>query len=382
MKICLVAPVSGWRGGMHQYSVHLANSLANKANVAVIDYKSIFPLWLYPGQSKNISGEIPLREDIPVHEALKYHSVLSAFKAASIIKNRIRPDVVDIQWIAPQHGFILIPLMSLLRRSTEARIFLTIHNVLPHERRIFDRFLSRWGYKLPYRLVVHAEKMKEEISKNFVVDPKKIAVIPHGICANGQIKHTQSDARKHLGIKEKHVILFFGFVRPYKGLDYLISGFKDLMNKFDVALVIAGEFFSGSSRYRKELEKNKIAEKVYLVPRYISYEEVPVFFSAADIVVQPYTHFSGQSGVTQTAYLYSLPVVATDVGGLPELVIHGKTGLIVKPGDAQGLGLALEALLTDAEKRQEYGANGKRFLETRLDWERVTDRLLEIYGQA
>jgi len=382
MKICLVAPVSRWRGGIHQYSVHLANSLAESANLEVISYKSIFPLWLYPGDSKKLSREVPVRKGVPVHEILKYYSILSSFKAANMIKNRVRPDVVDIQWIAPQHGLVLIPLMFFLKYGLKPRIFLTVHNVLPHENRISDRVLSRWAFKLSDRLLVHAEKMREEICSNFGEDPKKIAVIPHGICADGEIKYARTQAQHHLGIKEKHVILFFGFVRPYKGLNVLISSFKALVDKFDVALVIAGEFFSELTQYKKELKKNGIAERTYLFPRYISYEEVPLFFSAADIVVQPYVRFSGQSGVTQTAYLYSLPVVATDVGGLPELVLDGKTGVIVKPGNSRELAMALESLLSNEAKRQAYGENGNSFLKTHLAWEKVTQRLLKFYAES
>lgn len=364
---------------MHQYSVQLANNLANRAEVEVISYKSIFPLRLYPGNSKRLSGEIAVRKSIPVYEILKYYSLLSSLKAAGHIKNRIRPDVVDIQWIAPQHGLVLIPLITLLKK-TRARIFLTIHNVLPHERRILDQFLSRCAYRLSSRLLVHAEKMREEVTKNFVVDPRKIAVIPHGICANGEIKYTRAQARNYLGIKEKYIILHFGFVRPYKGIDYLIRAFRSFAAKFDVALVIAGEFFTDLTQYQRELKKSGLGEKIYLFPRYIPYEEIAVFFSAADIVVQPYVSFSGQSGVSQTAYLHSLPVVATEVGGLPELVIHEKTGLIVKPADSQGLAIALESLLADDDKRRQYGANGRKFLETHLGWEKVAERLLEIYA--
>jgi glycosyltransferase involved in cell wall biosynthesis len=367
---------------MHQYSVHLANSLAEKAEVEVIGYKSIFPLWLYPGKSKSLSGEVPLREDIQVYDILKYYSLLSSFKAASIIRQRIRADVVHIQWIAPQHGFVLIPLMLLLRYCWAGRIFLTVHNVSPHERRPFDRAFSRLAFRLSHRIFVHAEALKEELTKSFCQDPKKIAPIRHGLCASAGTRYAPVDARARLGINEDRVILFFGFVRPYKGLSDLIVAFKELINRFNVALVIAGEFFGGWTEYQNELERHGVANRTYLFPRYIPFEEVPLFFSAADIVVQPYVRFSGQSGVTQTAYLYSVPVVATDVGGLPELVLHGKTGLVTKPGDPEVLRSALETLLADDGMRREYGDNGKKFLDSELSWVKISQRLLEVYGEA
>lgn len=382
MKICLVAPVSRWRGGIHQYSIHLANNLVKTTKVEVISYKSIFPRWFYPGKAERTPGEIPLCGRVGVHEILKYHSVLSSLRAARIIHNNIRPNVVDIQWFVPQHGFVLIPLILLLKVwfRSKARIFLTVHNVLPHEKRFFDRLLSRLAFRFSDRLLVHAETLREQAVKEFHEDPRKIAVIPHGICADAAVANGKWDARARLGIKEKYVLLFFGYVRPYKGLSDLIEAFKLIAEKFDVALLIAGQFFTKVSQYEEELRSKSLLEKTYIVSRYIDSEEVPMFFQAADLLVQPYRKFSGQSGVTQTAYLHSVPVIATDVGGLPELVIHESTGTIVRPKDPKALASAIEALLADAVKRRLYGRNGKSLLETHLTWDRVTESLLKIYA--
>src|SRR4249919_499265 len=140
MKICLVAPVSRWRGGIHQYSVHLANNLAKTTDVDVVSYKSMFPRWFHPSKARRISGEMPVSGRVAIYEILKYYSLVSSFRAARVIQNSIRPDVVDIQWFVPQHGFVLIPLILLLKFwfRSKARIFLTVHNVLPHEKRVFD----------------------------------------------------------------------------------------------------------------------------------------------------------------------------------------------------------------------------------------------------
>jgi glycosyltransferase involved in cell wall biosynthesis len=383
MKICLVAPVTRWRGGIHQYSVQLANNLANTNEVHAVSYKSMFPKWFYPGESVKQSGEIAVSEGIAIHEILKYHSVISSFRAARIINNSIRPEVVDIQWFVPQHGFVLIPLIVLLKywyRST-AKIFLTVHNVQPHESRVLDRWLSRIAFRFSDRLLVHAEKLRDEAVQHFGQAPRKIAVIPHGICADAEAGYGKTKARAHLGIKEKHVLLFFGYVRRYKGLGDLIEAFRIIAEKFDVALLVAGEFFTAVDPYHEQLRSKGLTDKAYLFPRYISSEEVPIFFQAADLLIQPYTKFSGQSGVTQTAYLHSLPVVATDVGGLPELVVHGKTGIIVQPGNPKELALAVEALLVDDRKRRCYGLNGKRLLDTNLTWDRVTQAMLKTYGE-
>ncbi|MGB7947881.1 MAG: glycosyltransferase family 4 protein [Candidatus Binatia bacterium] len=384
MKVCLVAPVSRWRGGIHQYSVNLANNLATKADVEVVGYKSIFPLWLYPGESKKISGEFAVAEGIQVHEILKYYSLLSSFKAARIINSQIRPDVVEIQWVAPQHGFVLIPLMLFLKFwfRSKAKIFLNVHNVLPHESRLFDRIFSRLAFGRADKLLVHAERLSAQMVENFGQSIDKISIIPHGVCVDGAVRYERRQARAELGIKEEYVLLFFGFVRPYKGLDDLIKAFGEVAKKFDVALVVAGEFFTDLKHYERELEKSDLLNRTYIFPRYIAYEEVSLFFNAADMLVQPYVRFAGQSGIPQTAYLHSLPVVATDVGGLPEMVIHGETGLIVPPGDPQALASAIEVLLSDREKRRRYGLSGKRLLESDFAWDRVTEKRLKVYAEA
>jgi glycosyltransferase involved in cell wall biosynthesis len=383
MKICLVAPVSRWRGGIHQYSVHLANNLAKTTDVDVVSYKSMFPRWFHPSKARRISGEMPVSGRVAIYEILKYYSLVSSFRAARVIQNSIRPDVVDIQWFVPQHGFVLIPLILLLKFwfRSKARIFLTVHNVLPHEKRVFDRLLSRWAFRFSDRLLVHAETLRDEAVKSFGENPQKIAVVPHGICADGTVSYEKTEARARLGIKEKYVLLFFGFVRPYKGLHDLIEAFRIVAEKCDVALLIAGEFFSGLSQYREQLRSKGLLRKTYLFHRYIGSEEVPVFFSAADLLVQPYIKFSGQSGVSQTAYLHSVPIVATDVGGLPELVIDGQTGMIVQPRNPKELAFAIETLLGDEEKRRQYGLNGKRLLETELAWDRVTQSLVKLYAE-
>lgn len=383
MKICLVAPISRWRGGIHQYSVQLANNLLDRAEVAVISFKNIFPRWFYPGETTRTTGEIAVSRGIRVYEILKYYSILSSFKAARIINQRIRPDIVDIQWFVPQHGFVLIPLIVFLKYffRSKAKVFLTVHNVQPHESRLFDRLLSRVAFQLSDRLLVHAEKLRDEVVIRFYQSRHKIAVIPHGICADTNAAYGKTEARAKLGIKEKQVILFFGYVRRYKGLGDLIDAFKIVSEKSDVALLIAGQFFTSVAQYREQLRINGLLEKTYLFSEYIKSEDVPIFFKAADVLVQPYIKFSGQSGVTQTAYLHSVPVIATDVGGLPELVHHGETGTIVQPGNPEKLALAIEALLTDEHKRLCYGLNGKKLLDTILTWDRVTDAMLKTYGE-
>lgn len=320
------------------------------------------------------------REDVPVYNVLKYYSLFSVFKAFQLIHKKIKANVVDIQWCTTFHAPILIPLVILLKYFSKVSVFLTVHNVLPHENRFFDKPLCNVIYRLSDRLVVHSQKMKRDLIDIFGIYPKKISVIPHGICLDHQNTISRGEAKRQLGIKAERVILFFGLVRKYKGLDHLLTAFNKIGNDFDVALLIAGDFVDKKDKYEKIIAEYGIEDKVYVHSGYVRDEDVPLFFSAADILVLPYVSFSGQSGVPPTAYYYSRPVIATNVGGLSEIVINNKTGLIVKPKDINQIANAMRFFVKHPEKIDEYGANGKKFLETELSWDNIAQKMLKIYS--
>lgn len=380
MKVCLLAQVENWRGGIQQFSQNYAEALVGKAEIEIVGYSKYFPLWLYPGEKSNITEQHrSWKTDVPVHNILKYYSPLSMWKAFRLIKKRIKPDVLDIQWVTTFHAPILIPLMLLVKRFTPVSVVLTIHNVLPHEKRFFDKPLCRIVYRLADRHVVHTTGLKQDLIEIFKIDPEKISIVPHGICLELPRTVSRTQARERLGLKAEHVLLFFGLVRKYKGLEYLLESFQKVMDDYDVALVIAGDFIEDKARYEKLFDELAIREKTHVHARYIKDEEVPVFFAAADIVVQPYVHFKGQSGVVPTAFYYSIPVIATSVGGLPEIVLDGRTGLLVEPENSDAIVDALHLLLSHPVKARELGENGRRFLEDELSWDNIVDEMLDAY---
>jgi len=382
MKVCLVAQVENWRGGIQQYSQNYAEALIKKAGACIVGYHSYFPLWLYPGEKNNITGQYrKWIQDVPVYNILKYYSLLSVYKTFQLIRKKVKADIVDIQWCTTFHAPILIPLIFLLKRFSRASVVITVHNVLPHENRFFDKALCNIVYHLSDRLVVHSKKMKNDLIYMFNVSPEKVSVIPHGICLDYRNAISREEAKRKLGITEKKVILFFGLVRKYKGLEQLLTAFSKIKDDFDVALLIAGDFVEGKNKYEKMILEYEMKNKTYIHSRYIKDEDVPLFFCAADVLVLPYTHFTGQSGVPPTAYYYSRPIIASDVGGLPEIVIHNKTGLIVESQDVNKIADAMRFFLQNTEKIEEYGANAKRFLEQELSWDSIVAKMLRIYSK-
>lgn len=383
MKVCIVAQVENWRGGIQQYSQNYSEAMFKKTETYAVGYKSYFPLWLYPGEKKNMNLQHRRwNENVPVYNILKYYSLLSVYKAFSVISRKIKADIVDIQWCSPFYAPILIPLVFLLKYFSQAKVFLTVHNVLPHEHRVFDKSMCKMIYGISDRLIVHSEGMKRDLIDIFNIPSDKISVIPHGICFEDTSTISREEAKKNLGIREESVLLFFGLVRKYKGLENLLEAFGTIKDEFNVALLIAGDFVEGRDKYEKLIEKYDMKDRVYIHSRYIKDEEVPLFFSAADILVQPYMNFSGQSGVPPTAYHHSIPVIASNVGGLPEIVINDHTGLIVEPNDTKQLGDAINFFLQNPSKIETYGINGKKFLETELSWNGIAEKMFTIYSES
>jgi glycosyltransferase involved in cell wall biosynthesis len=222
--------------------------------------------------------------------------------------------------------------------------------------------------------------MKRDLTTIFRIQPDKVSVIPHGICFEDRSTISAGEAKKKLGIREELVLLFFGLVRKYKGLDILLEAFGKIKDEFNVALLIAGDFVEGVEQYEDIIKRYGMKEKVYMHSRYIKDEEVPLFFSAANILVQPYRHFAGQSGVPPTAFHHSIPVIASHVGGLPEIVIHNQTGIIVEPDNTEQIANAIRFFLENPSNIEEYGKNGKSFLETELSWAGISEKMMTIYS--
>ncbi len=381
MKISIVAQVENWRGGIQQYSQNYAEALFRKADTCAVGYESYFPLWLYPGEKENITRQHrEWKEPVPVYNILKYYSLLSVYRAYRLLHKQFKADVVDIQWCSTFHAPILIPLVLLLKHFSRASVFLTVHNVLPHENRRIDKSLCGMIYRLADRLVVHSMGMKQDLVEIFGTPPDKVTVIPHGICFEDSSRISREEARAQLGINEERVLLFFGLVRKYKGVEHLLNAFGKIKDDFNAALLIAGDFVEGREKYDEIIERYNMKDRVYIHARYIEDTEVPLFFSAADVLVQPYQNFTGQSGVPPTAYLHSRPVIASRVGGFPEIVIENQTGLLVEPGKPEEIAEAMRFFLRDPVKIEEYGANGKRFLETELSWDSIADKMLDAYA--
>lgn len=295
-----------------------------------------------------------------------------------------KPDVIHFQWLVSQRqDYYFIKLLKLLG----FKIVYTVHDLLPNntdspeDRKAFQRI-----YRLPDKLIVHAESNKKEMICEFNTDPNKIYVVPHGSydLFYGEKNVSKEVAREVLRIPQgKKVLLFFGIIKRYKGLEYLVDAFGEVKaNVANVMLLIVGSIHNGDAEafkyYSHLVDEIGSRDDVMCIREYVPFDKVGYYFSAADLVVLPYTKTS-HSGVLLSAYAAGRPVVVTDTGGLSEVVEDGKTGFVVPPRDAKALAQAIIKTIASPARTEEMGRYAKYLAETTYSWKDVALKTIDVY---
>ena len=329
MKIAILGPVYPFKGGIAHHTGVLHTELAARGHtVKQFSFRKQFPAFLFPGKSQFDNSNSRL--DIVAERTFIPWDPLSWFATARSIKN-FSPDILMPIWWTPFTGPGYWGILSAL--AGKFPVLFILHNVIPHEKMPGIRFFTKAALKLGGGFIVQSKKVEGEFL-SFMPDceDRWRKMIPHPTYNFQEYSFpSQADARKKLGITEKRVILFFGLVRKYKGLMNLIEAFPEAEKAVEgLRLLIAGEFYDDIEPYRKAIAKGGASAKITLRNQFIPSEEVGVYFSAADAVVLPYVSAS-QSGIVQTAYGFNKPVISTRVGGLPEIIEEGRTGLLCEP---------------------------------------------------
>lgn len=373
-KIVLIGPVYPYRGGISHYTGLMYRELSKQYDVEMISYKMQYPKVLFKKEQRdyqNDSFKID-KTNFMIHTANPFNII----RTANYIKKK-KPDMVIIQWWHPYFApcyFLLAKFMG-----TQNLTFVC-HNVFPHERFPLDKKLTRLTLKNGKHFIVHAREEEGEL-KQIMPNPD-CRVTPHPSYNAFCFEHmTKAQARERLGLfTDEKILLFFGFVRPYKGLKHLINAMPKIKERLgDVKLLVVGEFGSVEDKEQyqtqiKELESSDTAsgkaleQSIVIYDGYTPDREVEKYFTACDMVVLPYESAT-QSGIVQIAYGFGKPVVVTDVGGLPDVVSDNKTGYVVPPQDAGALANAVVRYFTEnkeGEFAQNIAAEAYRF-----SWERM-----------
>ena len=311
MKITIIGPVTPYRGGIAHFTTLLAAKLIETGHdLQVISFKKQYPAWLYPGESDK--DHSPGRLKIDARFILSPLNPRSWRKALKLILD-FNPKQVIFPWWVTFWGPAFHFLIKRLQRPS-VTVSILVHNTLPHEPRAWDRFLAREALKDANRFIVMTEKEKQRLRK-LLPKADEIILSPHPIFpSNDKIGLSKSEARQHLNLPLNcPFLLFFGIIRPYKGLGILLQAFsKILQQQPDTHLLVVGECWEDQSKYLSLIQSLNIADHIHIVDHYIPDREVSAYFKAADVFIAPYIGGT-QSGAVKLALGYGLPVVTTDV---------------------------------------------------------------------
>lgn len=375
MKITLIGPSYPFRGGISHYNTLLFRTLRKKYDVQFLGYSRQFPAFLYPGKSDREEGNKQFFEP-DVDRIIDTLNPLTWIKALSKLI-LFKPHFVILPWwvvyFAPLYAF-LIPLIKFFSKG---KIIFLCHNVVEHESSFIKQLLTRMVLKQGNYYIVHSEQERDKLMK-MGFKSKKIKKIFHPTYEelNPEILPVHK-AKENLGLEGKKVILFFGFIRPYKGLIYLLEAMKEICEVHkEIHLIVVGEFMKeNKDDYLDIINHLRSQECLSLHDYYVPSSDINKYFSAADLVVLPYVSAT-QSGIVQIAYSYAKPVIVTNVGGLPEVVVQDKSGFVVPPKDSGALRRKILDYfnLSDHEYMTNYIMEYKR----KFAWEHYYDVIREI----
>jgi len=345
-KICIVGPATPLRGGNALFVAHLVDALKHDFYLRVISFKRLYPKLLFPGKrQKDIS-----REKIRSHPSEPILDCLSPFSWSRAVQRigQIKPDMVIITWWQPFFGFLVAYIAGNIKRRFKIPIFIITENVISHEARFIDRFLTRIALRKADGFLSLSQVVDTEISRLYPYKPRWRAELPVYDCyALDDTDMTK--AKKELKLDGKELLLFFGYVREYKGLDILLESLALIkVNHPDIHLLIVGEFYEKEEKYWELIRNLDLRTNVTVINQYVPNEDVGKYYTAADLVVLPYRSAT-QSGILQIAFGFDRPVLVTRVGGLDESVQNDINGYVVPPKDP---GAIAEKCLDFFEKKR------------------------------
>ena len=369
MKIVVLGPAHPYRGGLASIMETMAREYMRRGHeVAIYTFRVQCPSLLFPGKSQYV--DTPAPDDLRIERVVNTVNPLNWIAVGRRLR-RERPDMVLMKYWTPFMAPCFGAIARIARGNGVTRVICQIDNVEPHEHHIVDRPFNRYFLGAVDGFVYMSEQVHGEL-KAYTSAPMLFS--PHPMFENFGEAVDRAEACRRLGLDpDIRYMLFFGLIRDYKGLDLLLRAWASARPE-GYKLVVAGEFYASREKYVSLIDESGLRDEVALHDRFIPDEEVRYYFSAADCLVLPYRSAT-QSGVTQIAYNFSLPMIVTDVGGLPEIVPDGRTGLVCAP-TAEGIADALRRIRegdTLRRLRDNFAEERKRF-----SWSAMCDRLTEV----
>lgn len=371
-RIAFLSTFYPFRGGIAQFNALLFRAFEEEGHkVTAYTFKRQYPNILFPGETQFVT-EADKVDEIPSTRLLDTINPFTYLKTARKIKADKPTIFLTKYWMTffgPSLGAVAKRMKPGIKRIS------ILDNVIPHEKRFFDKMANRYFLKHNDGFIVMSDKVLEDLLS--LKPDAKYLRIDHPVYDHfGEIQEAGA-AREKLGIPaDAKVALFFGFIREYKGLDLIIEAMSDLPE--DVHLVVAGEVYGTFDKYQELIDQSPAKDRIHLFNQYIADDQVSDFFSAADVCVLPYKGAT-QSGITAISHHFNLPIIATDVGGLKESIKHGETGLIVNEPKKELIAASVQEYFNFGHK-EKFAVNIQKEKEEN-SWENFGKRIIEFAEQ-
>ena len=375
MKIVIIGPAHPLRGGLASYDERLAKEFQEQGHEVCIDTFSLqYPGFLFPGTTQYSTEPAPVGINIRV--CINSVNPFNWIRIGRRLKKE-RPDLIVVRYWLPFMGPCLGTILRMAKKNHHTKVVCIADNIIPHEKRFGDRSFTSYFVKPVDAFITMSQKVLADLDRFNITKPS--AFVAHPLYDNFGAIILKEEARKHLNINAgDKVLLFFGFIRNYKGLDILLDALSLLNSTYHIQhlkLLIAGEFYEDRKPFDEQVKRLGINDSLILHTDFIPDSEVKYYLCAADVVVQPYRNAT-QSGVTPLAYHFEKPMIVTNVGGLPSLVPDNKVGLVAQPVPT-----------SIAEKINEYFQKGEDYFlpylreeKKKYSWKLMTDSILKIAG--
>lgn len=326
-RIIIIGPAYPLRGGLASFNERLARQFTSEGNyVSIYTFSLQYPGFLFPGTTQYSTEPPPKHIDIKV--SINSINPFNWLKVGNELK-RLKPDIVVVRYWLPFLGPCLGTILRIVKSNRQSKIICIADNIKPHEKRPGDVPFTRYFIPPVDGFVTMSDKVMKDLTS---LTNKPAQKVVHPLYDNFGEQLSKQDARKYLGLpSDEKIILFFGFIRQYKGLDLLLKALAlPSLKQAGIKLLIAGEFYEDRKAYDLLIADNNLLPQLILKTDFIPDSEVKYYLSAADFVIQPYKNAT-QSGVTPLAYHFEKPMLVTNVGGLPDLVPAGKVGVVAEP---------------------------------------------------
>ena len=377
MKVIIIGPAWPLRGGLASFDQRLCKAfLEDGHSCSIYSFSLQYPRFLFPGTTQYSSDPPP--ENIEIHTSINSVNPFNWFLTGRKLE-RQAPDLVVVRYWLPFMGPALGTILRRIRKNGKSRIIAITDNVLPHEKRPGDRLFTKYFLRSCDAFVTMSDAVMDDLRKFESTKPAKRVIHPlydnFGEIISRNAARQYLNEKLQLNISEgEKIILFFGFIRKYKGLDILLRAMAEPVMKISgIRLLIAGEFYEDSNSYLKLIEELKIGNQLILKTDFIPDAEVKYYLCAADAVIQPYRHAT-QSGVTPLAYHFEKPMIVTDVGSFAEHVLHEQTGLVTRMEPSS----IAAAIIRFYELGEEFFIPHLRSEKKKYSWKNLVNTILGL----